>query len=43
LAAHLRGFEARANTDDAHEIVEAIAQAIQARYDTAAERERKPD
>jgi hydroxymethylpyrimidine pyrophosphatase-like HAD family hydrolase len=40
LAAHLRGIEARVQTDEAHEIAEAIAQAIRARYETAAERDK---
>ena len=38
LAAHLRGIEARVDTDEAHEIAEEIAQAIRARYETATER-----
>ena len=39
LATHLRGIEARVHTDEAHEIAEAIAQAIRARYETAADRD----
>jgi hypothetical protein len=38
LATHLRGIEAHIQTGDAHEIAEAIAQAIRARYETTAER-----
>ena len=39
LAVHLRGVESAVGTDDAREIAESIAQAIRARYETAAERE----
>jgi hypothetical protein len=39
LAAYVRGIEGRVDTDDAHEIAEAIAQAIRARYETRAERD----
>jgi hydroxymethylpyrimidine pyrophosphatase-like HAD family hydrolase len=39
LAAHLRGIESRVQVDEAHDIAEDIAQAIRARYETAAERE----
>jgi hydroxymethylpyrimidine pyrophosphatase-like HAD family hydrolase len=39
LAAHLRHIEARVDTDDAREIADEIAQAIRARYETAAERD----
>lgn len=39
LAAHIRGIEARVRTDEGHEIAEGIAQAIRARYETAAERD----
>ena len=42
LAAHLRGIETRVDTDEAHDVAEAIAQAIRARYETAAEREGVP-
>ena len=37
LAAYVRGIETRVDTDDTHEIAEAIAQAIRARYETATE------
>jgi hypothetical protein len=40
LAAHVRGIEARVQTDGIREIVEAIAQAIRARYELASGRER---
>ncbi len=42
LASHLRGLEDRVDTDEAHEVAEEIAQAIRARYETAAEREGVP-
>ena len=42
LAAYLHGIETRVNTDDGHEIAEAIAQAIRARYETTTERESVP-
>jgi hydroxymethylpyrimidine pyrophosphatase-like HAD family hydrolase len=39
LAAHVRGLEERARTDDAKEIAMEIAQSVRARYETAMERE----
>lgn len=39
LATHLRGIEGRLQTDEAHEIAEAIAQAIRARYETTVDRQ----
>jgi hypothetical protein len=43
LAARLRGIESRVETDDTHEVAEAIAQAVRARYETTAERESGPE
>jgi hydroxymethylpyrimidine pyrophosphatase-like HAD family hydrolase len=37
LATHLRNVEQRVDTDDAREVVDAVAQAIRARYETADE------
>lgn len=37
LAAHLRGIEDRADGEETRDSIEAIAQAIRARYETAAE------
>lgn len=37
LAAHLRAVEGQVDTDDTRDIIEAIAQAIRARYETIAE------
>jgi hypothetical protein len=37
LATHLRSVEERAASDDPREVVDAIAQAIRARYETAAD------
>jgi hypothetical protein len=39
LAAHVRRIEAGIRTDGIREVVEAIAQAIRARYETTSERE----
>jgi hypothetical protein len=36
LAAHLRTVEARGETDDSREVLDALAQAIRARYETGA-------
>jgi hypothetical protein len=38
LATHLRAVEKRIDSEDPHEVAEAIAQAIRARYETAADR-----
>jgi hypothetical protein len=38
LAVHLRGIEAKVDTDEAPDLAEHIAQAIRARYETTAER-----